>query len=337
MADDALKNQVMTGVDKAAILLSTLDSKTAVEVLDFLDDDMVVKLAKHTPLYGKNIQGDEMSMVMNDFVEVYKSPSVTVSRSGVRKMLEGVLDNDRLERILYALDERDTISIWRKIAGMKPGSIYALISDENPQIMAIILAQLEPDLASQVLGLVPPDQQMPTVLRMSKLENVSREMIAGIERALEERLSADMWGQGLSFDGVVRVVDILKTLDDSVSKPILDNLREIDQELFEMLDSQIVVFEDLIAVSSADVQQLLQNVDQNDLIKALKGASDGIRTLFFGSMSERASEIMKEDMEVMGALKLSEVQAAQKKILNVARDLEEKGEITLSSKEEMVS
>jgi len=153
---------------------------------------------------------------------------------------------------------------------------------------------------------------------------------------LEKEL-ADMQGDsGISFDGMVSVVDILKGLEKEVARPILDQLRDKDEGLFAQVDRLLLIFEDLIALSDRDIQTILKHISSDDLVKAMKGGSDEVGDRFFDNMSQRAAEIMREDMAVMGPMKLADVEDAQQIVLKIIRKLDDDGAITLSASDDMV-
>ncbi|MDQ6963898.1 MAG: FliG C-terminal domain-containing protein, partial [Mariprofundales bacterium] len=178
--------------------------------------------------------------------------------------------------------------------------------------------------------------QMSVVLRMSKIESVPQDLVRDIEETLEKIMSEATGQSGMSFDGMVNVVQILKTLDKSVSKPILQKLEEKDPELFSQVDKMLLIFEDLKALSDRDIQTILKHVSSDDLVRALKGSSDEVAERFFSNMSQRAADIMREDIQVMPPQKLVDVEESQQNILRVVRKLDDDGAITLGAADDMV-
>jgi len=174
------------------------------------------------------------------------------------------------------------------------------------------------------------------VMRMSKIDTVPKELVHDIEETLEKEL-AEMQGEsGISLDGMVSVVDILKGLEKDIARPILDQLRDKDEALFAQVDRLLLVFEDLIELSDRDIQTILKHISSDDLVKAMKGGSDEVANRFFDNMSQRAAEIMREDMAVMGPMKIADVEDAQQIVLKIIRKLDDDGAITLSSTDDMV-
>jgi len=254
----------------------------------------------------------------------------------VVSLFKYAIESDRADRLLSELSAPKTLTIWEKLSRLKPDMIASSISDEHPQTIALILGNIDSYIASRVIALLPEDMQLSVVMRMSKIESVPRELVKDIEETLEKEL-ADMQGDsGISFDGMVSVVDILKGLEKDVARPILDQLRDKDEKLFTQVDRLLLVFEDLKDLSDRDIQTILKHISSDDLVKSLKGASEEIAERFFSNMSQRAAEIMREDMEVMGPMKLSDVDDAQQATLKVIRKLDDEGAITLSSTDDMV-
>jgi len=331
--------QRLLGPDKAAVFLLSLGPDLSAPILKKMDDEGLVEIAKRMPNL-RNISSETLAGIYQEYAQFHRSgdPLITASTTEVQELLQGVVDEDRLQRIMESLEGGDLVRmpVWGKLTRMKPKTVFGLIKNENPQTIAIILGRLDPGLASSLIELFPENMQTSVVLRMSKIESVSTELVHDIEDALGKQLAGMQGGSGLTFDGMVRVVEILKTLDNKVSKNILDYLREKDRELFDQVDSQLLVFEDFANLSDKDTQAVLKHVSSDDLIRALKGASDDLREHFFGNMSQRAADIMREDMEVMGAIKVSDVEKSQRAILEVARKLDEEGAISMGPQEEMI-
>jgi len=333
------REKELPGPDKAAIFLLSLGPELATPIVQKMDDDALVEIAKRMPKLS-NVSSETLAEIYTEYAQSHQSgnPFITSSSAEVQKLLQGVVDDDRLQLIMESLEggEPVRVPVWSKLAHLKPKTIFSLIKNENPQTIAIILGRLDPGQASCLIEMFPEEMQMSVVLRMSKIESVPAELIHDIEEALDKQLADVQGGSGLTFDGMVRVVEILKTLDSKVSKPILDHLREKDLELFEHVDSQLLVFEDFSQLSERDIQTVLKHISSEDLVRALKGASDELREHFFKNMSQRAAEIMREDMEVMGPMKVSDVEKSQRAILEVARKLDEEGAISMGAQEEMV-
>ena len=246
-------------------------------------------------------------------------------------LLAHAVDQDKAQEIFEYLEKPKQFTIWEKLSRLNPTMILSYIESEHPQTIALILGKIDSSVASQVIAKLSEDVQMSVLVRMSKIESVPAELVQDIEEILEREMAEATGGSGMSFDGMVSLVEILKTLDKDVSAAILERLESKDEELFSQVDKLLLVFEDLLALSGKDVQTILKHISSDDLVKALKGAPDELAERFFGNMSQRAAEIMREDMQVMPPLKLADVEDAQQSILQVVRKLDDDGAITLSS------
>ena len=329
----------LKGADKAAVFLLSLGPELSAPVLKKMDYDGLVKIARSMSSL-EHISGEALAAIYQEYAQAHRSgdPFIASSVAEVQDLLRGVVDEERLQRIIESLEDGGPVRIpvWDKLSRMRPKAVHTLIKNENPQTIAIILGKLDPDLASSLIEMFPEDTQTQVVLRMSKIESVSTELVRDIEEALDAQLTGVQGGTGLTFDGMVRVVEILKTLDSKISKNIMEYLREKDRELFDQVDSQLLVFEDFFELSERDIQTVLKHVSSDDLVRALKGASDELREHFFKNMSQRAADMMREDMEVMGPIKISDVEKSQRAILEVARKLDDEGAISMSVQEEMI-
>ncbi len=331
------RTRELTGEDKAAILLYALGPEAAAPLLAGLDDAALARIGRRMSELGR-IETSELERVVREFLEMFQSddPFLRATKRDVVALFRRAIDEERADRLLGKITEPRKLTIWEKLSRLKPEVIASYLENEHPQTMAFILGNLDRQAASRVIKLLPEDLQLSVVMRMSKIERVPIELVREIEEALEEKLSTMQGESGISFDGMLSVVEILKGLEKEVAKPILEKLREKDEELFQQVDRLLLTFEDLKMLSDRDIQTVLKHISSEDLIKALKGASDEVAERFFANMSSRAAEILREDMEVMGPIKLAEVEQAQQNILKVVRKLDDEGQITLAGAEEMV-
>ncbi len=327
----------LSGIDKTAILLYALGPELAAPLVRDLDDATLVRISQRMSELGK-IEVETLNGVLEEYMEMHTSddPMFHASRKDVVELLRQAVDKERGEQVLASLNEPKKMTIWDKLSRMKPEMIKSYIEAEHPQTIALILGHLDTSVASRVIALMPEDLQMPVVMRMSKIESVPSDLVKDIEETLELGLAGSEGQSGLSFDGMVNVVEILKKLEKDVATPILQQLEEKDEELFKQVDRLLLVFDDLIELSDRDIQTILKHISSDDLVKALKGSSDDIAERFFANMSSRAAEIMREDMEVMGPMKLADVEEAQMNVLKTVRSLDDEGAISLGGNEDMV-
>ncbi len=327
----------LSGEDKAAILLFALGPEASAPLVQNMDDTMLRRLGSRMAELGK-IETDVLNAVTDEYLEMHRSedPLMRSGHNDVVSLFRYAIENDRADRILSEMNAPKTLTIWDKLSRLKPTMIANSIEDEHPQTIALILAHIDSGVASRVIALLPEEMQLSVVMRMSKIDTVPKELVHDIEETLEKEL-AEMQGEsGISLDGMVSVVDILKGLEKDIARPILDQLRDKDEALFAQVDRLLLVFEDLIELSDRDIQTILKHISSDDLVKAMKGGSDEVANRFFDNMSQRAAEIMREDMAVMGPMKIADVEDAQQIVLKIIRKLDDDGAITLSSTDDMV-
>ncbi len=322
----------LKGEDKAAVLLYAIGPEAATPIIQGLDDVTLARISKKMSELGR-IDTELLQAVLEEYLSIHESndPLLYSSQKDVIHLLAHAVDQEKAQEIVEYLEKPRQFSIWEKLSRLNPSMIVSYIESEHPQTIALILGKINSDVASQVIAKLPEDMQMSVLVRMSKIESVPSELVQDIEETLEKEMSEVTGSSGISFDGMFSLVEILKTLDKEVSAGILERLENKDEELFSQVDKLLLLFEDLLSLSPKDIQTLLKHISSDDLVKALKGAPENLADNFFSNMSQRAAEIMREDMQVMAPLKLSDVEEAQQVILQVVRKLDADGVITLSS------
>jgi flagellar motor switch protein FliG len=211
-----------------------------------------------------------------------------------------------------------------------PSHLFNFIQNEHPQTIALILAYLSPDQSSQVLSALPQEKQTEVAQRIATMDRTSPEVIKEVEMVLEKNLSSLVSQDYTSAGGIQTIVDILNAVDRGTEKNIMDTLDIQDAELAEQIRKKMFVFEDIINLDSTSIQRFIREIDNNDMAVALKGATDELSNIFYANMSKRMAEMIKEDMEFMGPIRLRDVEEAQQKIVNVIRKLEETGELIIA-------
>ena len=329
--------QELNGDDKVAILLFALGPEAAAPIVQSLDDKTLTRISRRMSELG-TIEAETLNRVLSEYLDIHESedPMYHSDRNNVTNLLHYAMDQNRAQNILEDLDKPKVLTVWEKLSRIAPAVIKSYIEAERPQTIALILGNIDTSVASHVIALLDEEIQMSVVMRMSKIESVPQELVRDIEETLEKELSEATGSAGISFDGMVSVVEILKSLDKDVSRPLLERLEQKDEELFSQVDKLLLVFEDLLELSDKDIQTILKHVSSDELVKALKGAPDELAERFFANMSKRAAEIMREDMEVMAPLKLVEVEESQQSILKAVRKLDEDGSIALTATDDMV-
>lgn len=322
-----------TGYEKAAILLLTLGEDLASEILKNLDAKEV-RLISNYLSKTKKVDPDQVRGVVKEFCELIQSfdPAFLASDEYLKTVLTKALGQEKakeiLETLAIALDDKGLESLkW-----LDPRGIASLIRNEHPQIIAVILAHLDPDQASKVVTLLPESLRSDVMLRLATLESVSPNVVKEIEDVLSSQL---MMGENVinkKIGGPEVVASILNYIDRANETAILNSIEQTQPNLAEKIRRMMFIFEDLLNVDDRGIQAILKEVNKEDLVLALKGAGDDMKEKIFRNMSERAAQALKEDLEAKGPVRLSEIEKAQQEILKVARRLEEEGKIIIGGK-----
>ena len=323
----------LNGIDRSAILLLSLGEDEAAEVMRHLGPREVQKLGAAMARMS-HVSTDQAQTVLADFrSRLERQTSLGVgSDQYIRAMLNKALGADKastlIDRILHGGDS----SGLENLKWMDARSIADLIKLEHPQVLAMILAYMEPEQAGEVLHHLPERLVSEAMMRLASLETVQPAAIRELNDILEEQLSGETQSlQVASLGGPKAAAEVLNRLETSLSGSILEKMRENDSELAEKVQEKMFVFDDLIKLDDRSLQVLLREIPSEGFVTALKGASPGLREKFFTNMSKRAAEMMRDDLEAKGPVRVSEVEAAQKAILQIATRLDAAGQISLGS------
>lgn len=320
------------GTVKSAILLMTLGEAEAAQVLKFLEPKEVQKVSA-AMVALRNLSREQIAEVFEEFHEnaVEKTTIGMDSSAYIRNMLTAALGSHKaaglLDRILH---NNDTTGI-ESLKWMEPHAIVDLIQGEHPQIIATILVHLEPDQASSILNLLSERLRNDVMLRIATLDGVQPIALHELNEVFTKMLSGAA-SKKFTRGGIKTAAEILNFVGTTNETQVIENVRSVDPDLAQKIQDQMFVFDNLITVDDRSVQLILREIQSEALIVALKGASDEIREKIFKNMSQRAAEMLREDLEAKGPVKVSEVDAEQKAILKVARRLSDEGQITLGPK-----
>jgi len=331
MAADA--STEMTSVDRAAILLLTLGEAEASEVLKHIGPKEVHKVSLAMASL-KNVSADQASNVLDDFMETFETETSfgMGSHDYLKKILVNALGEDKAGNIIDRIQIGDTASGLEQLKWMDPRSIMEMIRGEHPQIIAVVLAYLESDQAADVIGLLPENIRSDVVLRIATLDRLQPSALLELNQVIERQFLGNTHAKSSTVGGIKSAANILNLMDTNIEGAIMDQVAEYDQDLSDQLNDLMFVFDDLVEVDNRGIQCLLREIGSEQLVFALKGAEQSLKDKIFENMSKRAAEMLQDDLEARGPVKLSEVEAAQKEILVVARRLAESGEMALGSK-----
>ncbi len=322
------------GITKSAMLLLTLGEDEAAEVLKHLGPREVQKLGAAMAQL-KSVPRDKVEAVVDEFYEeTQRGAPVVADEEYIRSMLTKALGDDRAANLISRiLQGGDTAGI-EGLKWMDASTVAELIRNEHPQIIATILVHLEYDHAGEILKHFTDRLRNDVVLRIATLDGVQPAALQELNDALTRILSGSASIKKTAMGGVRTAAEILNFVGTAHETAILDNVREYDPDLAQKIIDEMFVFENLIDVDDRGIQLLLREIQSESLILALKGASEAMREKVFRNMSQRAAEMLREDLESKGPVRLSEVEREQKEILKVARRLADEGQIQLGGKGE---
>ena len=321
------------GVEQAAILLLTLGEQDAAQVLKHLGAKDVQKLGSAMAQL-KGVSRDEVTAVLEEFsTRVDSQTSFGVdSDEYVRKVLTEALGNDKagsiIDRILRGRSSRGLEAMkW-----MEPKAVAEMLRLEHPQIIAIVLSYLESDQAAEVLAALPENMRSDVIMRVATLEGVHPSALNELDEVLEKQFSGNSASKASGFGGPKAAAEMLNLVGAAAEGKIFEEINKVDAPLSQQLQDLMFVFEDIVDVDDRGMQEILREVPGDKLIIALKAADEELKQKFFKNMSERASQMLKDDLEAKGPVKLSDVEAAQKEILVIARRMAEEGRVQLGGK-----
>ena len=324
----------MSDIHKAAVLLTSLPEEQAAALMSRLDSKMVEQVSIEIARL-KSISSEEEQHVILQFAE--STPSGSSSTSGgldraksLVQLALGKNANAALDNIRQSI-EAVPFAFLRQVDSQ---NVLTYIIEEHPQTIALILSHLPATASAEILAGLPPDRQMSVVQRIASMGQTSPEIIDVVQKGLEKRMSSLMSQSFENAGGVAAVAEMLNVSDRTTERSLLENLSQEDPELVEEIRRLMFVFEDIGKFSDKDMQAVLKNVENSQWALSLKGASAELKEKVFKNMSQRAGEMLREEMEYLGAVRVSAVEAKQQEIVDVIRRLEDAGELDLSANDE---
>jgi flagellar motor switch protein FliG len=321
------------GVERAAILLLSLGEDHAAEVLKHMDPKEVQKIGvAMTEL--KNVTKEQVDGVILDFgTAIEKHTNIGLGTDEyIRKMLIAALGEEKARTVIDRIVLGGNAKGLETLKWMDPRAVAELVRLEHPQIISIILAYLEAEHAAEVLAMLPEKLRVDVTMRIATLDGIPPSALQELNNIMEKQFIGQSNVKSSSVGGLKSAANILNFVDTSIEAAIMDNIKEVDGDLGQKIQDLMFVFDNLVDVDDRSIQTLLREVSSESLIVALKGSDDTLKEKFFKNMSKRAAEMMREDLEAKGPVRLSEVQTAQKEILAIARRMAEAGDLTLSGK-----
>ncbi len=323
----------LDGVEKAAILLLAIGPDCAAEVLRHMPSDRVEEVTRSLAGLGR-----VPDKVQNAVVEEFYSISIATqyanegSLSYAKVLLQNSLDPTTADRLLSQIQTQVQKTPFSFLQRAESDNLLTFIQDEHPQTIALILCHLSHHKASEILCGLAMEKQLEVIKRIANMEQTNPEVIREVERGLESRLSNMLMQSMEKAGGVPTVSEILNLTDRATEKTIMEGLESDDPDLVEEIRRLMFVFEDIKLVNDKGIQAVLKEVENDELSLALKTASEQLQQKIFTNMSERAASMVKEDMEFMGPVRVSDVEAAQQRIVDIVRRLEESGDVMIEGR-----
>lgn len=325
-------------LDQAAILLMSLGEASAAEVLKHMGPKEVQRLGTAMSQL-KNVQQYEVEVVLTDFLDEVRTQTGLGmgADSYIRNMLVSALGEDKAHGLIDRILMGGNTTGLDTLKWMEARSVADIIRNEHPQIQAIVLAYLDPDQSAEVLNHFPEKVRLDVLMRVASLDTVQPSALQELNDILEKQFSGNAGSQTKQMGGYKTAAEIMNNLDSSMEGELMEAIKEIDEDMGMQIADLMFVFDNLKEVDDRGIQSLLREVSSEVLILALKGAEDDLQEKIFKNMSKRAAELLRDDLEAKGPVRVSEVEAAQKEILTIARRMADAGEIVLGgSGEEML-
>ena len=330
MAD---KDAGLSGTERSAILLMSLGEEYAANILKHMEPREVHKVGMAMSSLSK-ISSEQIHEVLEEFVDSLQQQNATdIGKDEyVSKVLVQALGSEKADNMINRVLEGRNTKGLETLKWMDPEAIAELVGEEHPQIISIVLSQLDADLAASVLQSLDEETRTDVLMRVARMEEVNPAALEELDLILASQFREKTNVKPPQVGGPSTVADILNFLDTKDEAAITDEIMQRDEALGQEIKDLMFVFDNLKDIDDRGIQALLREVSTDQLVVALKGADDGLKDKIFGNMSKRASELLRDDMETKGPVKLSEVHAAQKEILVVAQRMAENGDIVIGGK-----
>jgi len=321
--------RAISGAEKAAIMMLAVGEEGASRLFGLMDDEEIREISQSMANLG-TIDSKIVEKLFHEFVDQMSSTgSLTGSMDSTERLLAKVLPDERVKGIMEEIRGPAGRTMWDKLANVNEQVLANYLKNEYPQTVAVILSKIRPEHAGKVLSTLPESFAMEVVMRMLNMESVQKEILDDVERTLRTEFMSNL-ARTQRRDSHEMMAEIFNSLDRNTEAQFLTSLEDRNKEAAEKIKSLMFTFEDLLKLDTSGVQTLLREVEKDKLAMAMKGSSEEIRELFFSNMSERAGKILREDMEAMGPVRLRDVDEAQVAIVNVTKELADKGELMIA-------
>jgi flagellar motor switch protein FliG len=320
-----------SGRQKAAILLISLGPEKSAQIFKHLKEEDIEQLTLEIANM-RTVSPEEKDAIIQEFYQICLAQEY-ISEGGIsyaKEILERALGGQKALDVINKLTASLQVRPFDFVRKADPSQILNFIQGEHPQTIALILAYLKPQQAASIISALPQDKQADVARRIAVMDRTSPDIIKEIERVLERKLSSMVTQDYTMAGGLTAIVDILNSVDRGTEKYIMESLEVQDTDLAESIRKRMFIFDDIISLDSRSIQRVIREVENNDWALALKSAGEEVQKTVFSNMSKRLSEMIREDMEYMGPVRLRDVEEAQQKIVNAISKLEDAGEIVIS-------
>jgi len=320
-----------TGPQKTAIVCLALGEKFTAEAFKRMERQEIASVSK-AMLDIDSVSREDVLDVLKEFNEsiTYGAEMLMGGAEQVKRLLSKALDSETAKYILDTLEISSGPTPFQELSNVSPRILAQILRNEHPQTLALILGHLHPDQAAELLSNLPSGVRAEVLMRLAKLEAVAEEMLHEVDKVLQSQLIAMGGKEGKKVGGINSVAEILNAVDRATEEEVLSEIEEESQQMADDIRNLMFVFEDIKALDDRSIRELLKDISNEELTKALKGASDDLKDKFLKNLSERAAGMIREDLEIMGPVKLSEVEGAQQNIVKTVRRLEAEGRIAIS-------
>ncbi len=319
----------LTGAQKAAIVLMSIDEENSTKILSSMSDEEIKELSSTMASLG-TVSAETVERLFVDFVESMSASGVVVGTfDTTERLLMKALGKDRVDGIMEDIRGPAGRTTWDKLGNVNEEVLATFLKNEYPQTIALVLSKIKAEHAARVLSVFPEELSIEVISRMLGMEAVKKEVLDGVEKTLKVEFMNNL-AKTQRRDTHEIMADIFNNFDRNTEAKFMGVLEQKNAEAAERIRALMFTFEDLKKVDPSGMQTLLRNVPKEKLGIAMKGASEVIKELFFKSMSERAAKLLREDMEALGPVRLKDVDEAQMAIVQVAKDLAAKGEIVIA-------
>ena len=322
--------------DKAAILMITVGKDYAAKIYKYLSDEEIEQMTLSITSV-RRVEPEVKEAVIQEFIQMCMAQKY-ISEGGIeyaRDILEKAFGPDSANELIMRLSSSLRVRPFDFVRRADSTQVLNFIQNEHPQTIALVLSYIDPKNAAQILSQLPLDKQTSVIARIANMGVASPEYIKETERVLEKKLSTMNFGDATTTGGIDTLVSILNSVDRGTERHLLESLEQQDAELVEEIKKRMFVFEDIVKLSPQAIQRVLREIDNRDLAIALKGVlGTAVERIIMENISKRLQEMIKEDIEVMGPVRVRDVEEVQQKIVSIIRQLDEAGEIIISRGEE---